>query len=198
MENYINISRKNLSIAKKIIKDLKINEILEKNDCVGNLIGSVATDLLVDNLDIDFHIYPRNFCIENIYKIIGKISTNENIVKTNCIHTDLNTEYKALDWHLYYKDKENRIWRLDLIFLKAESQYAWKAEKIVEKINKIKTLDQINNILRLKYELKNKKIEYMGIEVYKAVFENKIKTTIEFETWKNSEDNKNIDLWNIE
>ena len=105
--NNINISKKNISIAKTIINDLKINEVLKNNDCIGNLIGSVATDLLMDNLDIDFHIYPKYFCIENIYKIIGIISKNPNIVKTYCVHMDLNSEYKTIDWHLYYKDKEN-------------------------------------------------------------------------------------------
>jgi len=197
MENYINISKKNLVIAKTIINELKINEILEKNDCIGNLIGSVATELLMDNLDIDFHIYPKNFCVEDIYKIIGIISKNVNIEKATCIHLDLNSEYKTLDWHLYYKDIENNIWRLDLIFFKSDSQYIGKAEKIVENINKIKTLEQKNDILRLKHKLKKKNIDFKGIEVYKAVFEKKIKTIEEFIMWKNNEEYKNTDLWDI-
>ena len=58
-------------------------------------------------------------------------------------------------------------------------------------------MEQKNDILKLKYELKNNNIDYLGMEIYKAVFENNIKTIEEFKTWKNSEDYKNIDLWDI-
>jgi len=40
MNDYISISKNNLLTANKIIKDLKIFEILKENDCVCNLIGS--------------------------------------------------------------------------------------------------------------------------------------------------------------
>jgi len=197
MEDYISISKNNLLTAKKIIKDLKILEILNENDCIANLIGSTATDLLMYNLDIDFHIYPNIFCIENIYKIIGKLSENVNVLETNCKHIDLNSEFKTLDWHLHYKDSEDNIWKIDLIFLKPDSPYKDKAENIVKKINSIKTFEQKNDILRLKHELKVNGIEYKGIEIYKAVFENNIKTIDEFKIWKSSKYCINIDLWDI-
>ena len=197
MKDYISVSKNNLLTGKKIIKGLKIFEILKENDCTGNLIGSMATDLLMDNLDIDFHIYPNIFCIENIYKIIGKISKNINIIETSCLHIDLNSEYKTLDWHLHYKDREDNIWKIDLIFIKPDSPYKGKAESIVKKINSINAKEQKNDILRLKHELKINGIEYKGIEIYKAVLENNIKTIDEFNIWKNSEYYKSIDLWNI-
>jgi hypothetical protein len=197
MDEYELISMKNISTAKKIIKELKIYEIFNANNYKANLIGSVATNLLMNNLDIDFHVYPDNFNIENIYGIVGKISTNQNVIRTSCLHNDLNTEYKSLDWHIRYIDMENNEWRIDIIFFKEDSPYIGKAEDIVKKINSIVTPGQINIILKLKYEAGKLNIEFKGIEIYKAVIEYNIIRLTDFLRWKESNEFKLIDFWEI-
>ena len=197
MDDYVFISEKNILTAKKIIEDLDIYRIFRENKFKANLIGSVATSLLMNNLDIDFHVYPENFDIGGIYTLIGKIALNKNIIRTNCLHNDLNSEYKSLDWHIRYNDEENNSWRIDIIFFKENSPYIGKAEKIVEIINTIITGEEKNDILNIKYEAKNLDIEFKGIEVYKAVMEYKIKTIEDFMKWKNSEEYNRINLWEI-
>ena len=197
MDEYLYISEKNLLTAKKIIEDLNLENIFMENNYKANLIGSVATNLLMDNLDIDFHVYPNIFSIEDIYKIIGKISLNKNITRTSCLHNDLETEYRTLDWHIRYNDEENNSWRIDLIFFKENSPYIGKAEKVVEIINSKITETHKKSILEIKYNAKKLNIEFKGIEIYKAVMECGIKTINEFMDWKKDKEYNLINFWEI-
>jgi hypothetical protein len=177
-EYEINAS-KNLEKANKIISRLEIVELCYKYDCEANLIGSVATGLLMSNLDIDFHIYPKSFSINKIYTLIGKMAEKEEIIRTSC-YNFVNSNDKSLDWHVHYMDEYNEDCKIDMIFIKHDSVYIGKAEKIVEKIKQNMTEIQKKNILKLKWEGNKEQIEYKGMEIYKAVIEYGIETIEEF------------------
>jgi hypothetical protein len=194
MDEYEIIASKNMEKAKKIIDEIKISKICGDYGYKANLIGSVATDLLMDNFDIDFHVYSNNFSVNNIYTLIGEIAENKKIVSTSC-YNFLNDDDKSLDWHIHYINEYNENWKIDIIFLKNESPYCGKAELLAEKIKSKITDVERKNILKLKWE--GKEIEYKGIEIYKAVMEYKIKTIDEFIKWKNSKEYKSINLWEI-
>ena len=194
IKEYKLISIKNLEKANKIINELDIVNLCNEFDCKANLIGSIATGLLVDNLDIDFHIYPKNFSIHKIYTLIGKMAEKDRITKTSC-YNFLNSNDRTLDWHIHYLDEDNEDWRIDMIFLRHDSEYIDKAEKIAENIKKYMTEKQKETILRLKWEGSKKQMDYKGIEIYKAVIEDGIETIEGFMNWKNN--NKNINLWEM-
>jgi hypothetical protein len=194
MEEFELVSKKNIEKAKKIIDELEIIELCKEYDCKANLIGSVATGLLMSNLDIDFHIYPKIFNINKIYELIGKIAEKDEITRTSC-YNFLNGNDKTLDWHIHYMNENKEDWRIDMIFIRYDSKYIEKAEKIVQEIKNNMTEMQKRNILFLKWEGYKRQIEYKGIEIYKAVIEYGIETIEEFIEWKSC--NKEIDLWEI-
>lgn len=148
-EDFEIASQKNIEDAKKIINELDIIETCAKFDCTANLVGSVATGLLVNRFDIDFHIYTRDFCVSKIYNLIGKIAEKSGITSTIC-HNFLETEYKSLDWHLTFQATQNRSWQIDMIFIKSDSKYVGRAEQIVKTLQENMTDAQKKTILRLK------------------------------------------------
>jgi hypothetical protein len=194
MENFETINKENLKIAYNIINELNIENVFKEYDYKANLIGSVPTKLLMNNLDIDYHVYSNNMNINDIYKLIGVIATNKRIIETSFFNF-FDSEDKSYDCHLHYLDNDNNKWRIDIIFIKNNSPYVGKAENIRDIINNNITQDQRNKILRIKNELYKNNIEFHGIEVYKAVIEFAISTTEDFIKWKG--ENANIKLWEI-
>jgi hypothetical protein len=75
------ISNANYCAALDIIKELKIEEIWEKHNSKANLVGSVKTKLLMNHLDIDYHIYSDDFSIEKSFSAIGEIANHPKISK---------------------------------------------------------------------------------------------------------------------
>lgn len=194
MEEFEQISVHNMQTAQIIINELDMVNICNEFDCKANLIGSVATGLLMNNLDIDYHIYPKHFDIKKIYSLIGKIAEKKGITETSC-YNFLDTNDKSLDWHIKLKNKNNENWMIDMIFLRNDSPYVGKAEKIVENINRHMSESHKKSILRLKWESSNEQLKYKAIEIYKAVIEYGIETLKDFIEWQNM--NVNIDLWEI-
>jgi hypothetical protein len=191
------IASNNLNEAQEIIEELKIVEICKEFKCNAHLVGSVAIGLVMDDLNIDFHIYPEEFSIDKVYSLIGKIAVNENITETE-YYNFLNTDDKTLDWHLHYLNTNGNKWLIDMIFIRQDSPYIGKAESIINKLNEKITEADKETILKLKQERHKNKLELRGMEIYKAVMEHKIETIEELIKWKNSKEHESIDLWEIE
>src|SRR5829696_3731056 len=110
METYIETAARNLEKARKIIDDLRIQEIWSQYNCTANLIRSVQTGLLMLNRDIDFHVYSRKeFSSEDSFGAISQIAKNQRI-KRLTYHNFMGGDDKSLDWHLHYFD-DNEEWR---------------------------------------------------------------------------------------
>lgn len=194
MENLENISKKNLEKAYEIIAELKIQEIWESLNSTCNLVGSVRTGLLMDKLDIDFHTYSDNFSIEKSFKAISKIAENPKIKEVtykNLIYA----EDMCLEWHLWYEEAPDRIWTIDIMHIKNESAYAGVIERVTEKIKSVLTEKQKQAILKIKWECKQQKEKYIGIDIYQAVIGEGIETFEEFKAWHKNKKEIAISLW---
>jgi hypothetical protein len=194
MEEYLELAQSNLKRAKEIIEELEIVGIWKSVKATANLIGSVKTGLLMNNLDIDFHVYSESFNIDDSFKAISKIALDNRIKKITYFNF-LGDEDKTLDWHLRYLDKDMRSWRIDIIHLTNESPHVGKAERVADKIKALMN-DAIRKcILKIKWDAEKLNMEIHGIEVYKAVIEDRVKTIHEFLTWKNNQKDEKFVMW---
>lgn len=188
------ISEYNLDVAVGIIDELKIKKIWNDLDSTCNLVGSVKTGLLYDNLDIDFHVYSDDFSIEKSFKAISEICKNTNI-KEATYKNLLDEEDMCLEWHLSYTDNENRTWIIDIIHIKNESPYAGMIESVTESIADVLTDDFRTKILNLKHERSKHGEKVAGILIYEAVIDHDIQTFEELKNWLNTRKESAISLW---
>ena len=182
IQDIVRISDRNIEKGHEIIKELEIEGILEKHSGKANLVGSVKTNLLMSNLDIDFHVYTDNFTVKESFLIISKIAESPKIKEIQYVNM-LEHEDKCLEWHLKYIDDEERTWQIDIIHILEDSKYAGKFERVSDKIKKVMNEKIREQILSIKYEADLKEKKVAGIEVYRAVLEGGVKDYEEFEIW---------------
>ena len=169
--------------AKQILKESKFIEILERNGLKVNLIGSLRMGLMVNNRDIDLHIYSKNITIESSFQVISKLAANPNVIETLCINC-LNTDEHCVEWHLKYKDDENKIWQIYIIHIEEGSKYDGYFERMADRICEIITPLQRDTILHLKYKSSfEKEIQIHGVEIYEAVIDKGIEDIQELKEW---------------
>ena len=160
--------------AKQILNESKFIEILERNGLKVNLIGSLRMGLMVCHRDIDLHIYSKNITIESSFQVISKLTANPNVIETLSIN-GLNTDEHCVEWHLKYKDEENKIWQIDIIHIEEGSQYDGYFESMADRICEIMTSSQREAILKLKYLSSiDNEIQIHGVETYEAVLDDGI------------------------
>ena len=169
--------------AKQILKESKFIEILERNGLRVNLIGSLRMGLMVNHRDIDLHIYSKDITIESSFQIVSKLAANPNVIETLCIN-GLNTDEHCVEWHLKYRDKENKIWQFDIIHIEEGSQYDGYFERMDDRICEIMTPLQRDTILNLKYFSSfDNEIQIHGVEIYEAVIDKGIEDFGELKEW---------------
>ena len=186
IKKIIEIANNNQKKAFNIIEELDIENAFKNIGARINLVGSLKMGLLMKNKDIDFHVYTPELNIEKSFLAVSKISSNikiEKVTYNNLIDTDEN----CIEWHLFYKDKDdNEIWQIDIIHILEGSYYDGYFEKAADDIMNMLTEEKRNIILKLKYETPdNTKI--MGIEYYKAVLQYNITNFEDFIKWRDKQ-----------
>ena len=181
--------------AKQILRASKFIEILERNGLRVNLIGSLRMGVMVNHRDIDLHTYSKNITIESSFQVISKLAANPNVIETLCIN-GLNTDEHCVEWHLKYKDDENKIWQIDIIHIEEGSQYDGYFERIVDRICEIITPSQRDTILNLKYFSSfDNEIQIYGVEIYEAVIDDGIEDFGELKEWVKKRRRKDPYFW---
>lgn len=155
--------------------------------------GSLRMGLLMKHLDIDFHVYSTKVSIEESFSIILKLIRNPSIKKFTFKNL-LNTEENCIEWHLFYNDKYNRQWQIDIIHMPKNSKYYGYFENIADRILLSLTENLKNTILKLKYETPND-TKILGIEYYQAVIGCGITEYKDLIKWKDSNSNTGIITW---
>jgi len=187
-------SERNLEKAYEIINELKIEDIWKNHESQANLVGSIKTRLIMDHLDIDFHIYSEKISIANSFAAIGEIAESIKIVDIQYKNL-LMVEDKCLEWHLFYKDDEDNNWMIDLIHIRNDSKYVGKFERVAEKINKVMTEERRRRILRIKHEAYENGEKVVGIAVYESVIEDNINNYSEYIEWAKEHITNGIIEW---
>jgi hypothetical protein len=74
-----------------------------------------------------------------------------------------------------------------------------RAKEIIEELNIVEVWKSVNdirkNILKIKWDAETIGMKAIGIEVYKAVIEDKVKTIDEFIKWKENQQQEIFNMW---
>lgn len=190
---YIIQSEKQLRKAHEIIQSLCLTEHWEKIGATVNQVGSVKLGLLAKHCDIDFHIYTDDLNIKESFAIITELCSHPQVKK--CEFKNLaDTDENCFEWHLWHEDDEGCLWQIDMIHMKRGSKYDGYFENVAEEILRQITPAQKETILKLKYETPDN-LKISGIEYYKAVIQDNVKTYKELLVWRQTHSCEGIIAW---
>ncbi len=187
------IAEKNQRKAFKIINDIQIVSCWESIGAVPGLVGSLSTGLLMKHRDIDFHIYSTPVDIKKSFEAIAKIAEHPRI--THIEYTNLlDTDEACIEWHALYEDDDEMHWQIDMIHIEKGSKYDGYFENVARRINEVLTPEMRMAILSLKYFTPDD-TSIMGIEYYKAVIKDGVRTYPEFIEWRKKYPVTGIEEW---
>ncbi len=181
MENVYKLAEQMQQRARAIIGDTNVIAAWQAVGATINLVGSLKTGLLVNNHDIDFHIYTQPFKLEDSFKAIARLAENKRIKKIEYANL-LDAEDNCIEWHAYYEDALGESWHIDMIHILAESPWAGYFEKVAERISAVLTPATRDAILRIKYSIPAGE-KVMGIQVYQAVLQGGARNYDDFRRW---------------
>lgn len=184
------------SVQKKAWRVVEESGVVRAWESIGaqiNLVGSLRTGLLINNRDIDFHIYTNPFKLEDSFKAVSRLAKSSRITSISNSNL-LESEDKCIEWHALYEDQENQTWQIDMMHILCDSPYAGFFERVAERISAVLTSETRDAILRIKNSVPGQ-MKIPGILVYKAVIEHGIRTTDEFLYWEEKTDCSGIVNW---
>ncbi|QHI70892.1 phosphoglycerate mutase family protein [Tichowtungia aerotolerans] len=158
-----------------------------------NLVGSLKTGLLINNRDIDFHIYTSPFKLSDSFLAMSKLAESKRI-KSVSYSNLLESEDKCIEWHAIYEDQDGDSWKMDMIHILNESPFAGYFENVADRILKVLTPETRKAILRIKNAVPDDR-EVMSIQIYKAVIEDGIRDLDSFWRWEKKNPSEGIITW---
>ncbi len=176
-----------------VIEDTQVIKLWSSIGAVINLVGSLKTGLLINNRDVDFHIYTNPFNLSDSFSVIAKLAENKRIKTVNYSNL-LEAEDQCIEWHAQYEDHDKRLWQIDMIHILNESPYAGYFENVAKRISEVLTPETRDAILRIKDAIPADQ-KVMGIQVYKAVLEDGIRDIDSFWQWKSQNPGDGIIQW---
>ena len=189
----LEISALRRQAALVVIRDSGVVEAWESVGATINPVGSVRSGLIMNNLDIDFHIYTDEPMLEKSLEAMERLKGVRDVQFRNL----LDTVEECLEWHAWDDDAEGNTWQLDMIHIRRGSAFDGVIERTTDAV--IARLDPAKPgarearqaILRIKHDAPEG-TKTPGIEVYYAVLELGLRTYDEFAAWKQA--NPSIDL----
>ena len=161
MNDILEIAAANQQRAREVIRDTDLEAIWRSVGAEANLVGSLRTGLLMKHRDIDFHIYSSPLNIADSFAAMTRIAENPRIRRIEYGNL-LDAQDQCLEWHAWYADADDRLWQIDMIHMPRGS--AWDG-------------------LQIKYDTPDE-VKIMGIEYYRAVLGDGVRTYAEFEAWR--------------
>lgn len=180
--NILDIAEQNQQKAWEIVENTNVIPIWESIGARINLVGSLRTGLLMKHWDIDFHIYTPTLTLADSFLAMEKLAENESVKRIEYVNL-LHTVETCIEWHAWYQDTDSELWQIDMIHIQEGSRYDGYFERVAERISNVLTNKTRETILRLKYETPDSE-KIMGIEYYKAVIRDGVRSYTEFEEWR--------------
>jgi hypothetical protein len=179
--------------AWSIVHELQIVEHWNAIGAHVNIVGSLRTNLLLNHLDIDFHIYSAPFRIAESFRAVGQIAKNPHI-KSVLYQNMLDADDRCLEWHATYVSDADGCWQIDMIHLHPESPYVGVFENVADRIEQVLTPETRRAILAIKDAVPvGEKV--MGIRVYQAVIRDGIRNYADFCDWSARNPYSGIITW---
>ena len=111
MDDIFTIADQRQKEAWSIIERTDILSIWTSIGAEINLVGSLKTGLLINNRDIDFHIYTEPFILSDSFLAISELAQNARI-KEITYKNLLNSKDRCIEWHAFYEDENKNLWKL--------------------------------------------------------------------------------------
>lgn len=172
--NYISLSRNRQDRAHSIIRNLQLTERWQAAGADIHIVGSLRTGLLMNHLDMDFHIYSPQPSPETDFALMAGIATCPGIRSIQYVNL-LDTSEACLEWHVLYEDTERDTWQIDMIHIRRGSIYDGHFEKVADRITEILSPEERRTILKLKYQTPDS-MKIGGIEYCRAVIDGHVRT----------------------
>ena len=193
MNNILQLSQQAQDEAWAVIRETGVIDHWTSIGATVNLVGSLKTGLLINNYDIDFHIYTDPFKLADSFLAISRLAENKRIKTVNYSNL-LEAEDGCLEWHASYEGRNGKSWQIDMIHILNESPYAGFFENVADRISKVITPETREAILRIKHDIPEDK-KVMSIKVYQAVIEGGVRDMESFWKWENENPNDGIITW---
>lgn len=190
---YIEIAIQNQKRAREIIRNSEVLKIWRSIGAEPRLVGSLKMGLLMKRLDIDLHIYSDPLLIIESFAAMERLAENPAVRKIEYKNL-LNTPEKCIEWHAWYQDWDDQLWQIDMIHMPKGSQYDGYFENVALQVTNALTPETHDTILKLKYETPDNE-HIQGIEYYKAVIQDNIRTYPDFTTWRRTHKFSGIIEW---
>jgi hypothetical protein len=193
MDQIIEIAEAAQKRAWEVIKELNLVEIWTSIGAKANLVGSLKTGLMINNKDIDFHIYTDPFKLSDSFLAMSRLAEKPGIRSISYTNL-LEAEDKCIEWHAFYEDNQGETWQLDLIHILPGSTYAGHFEEVAKRICAALTPETRQAILKIKHGLPSDK-KVRAIEVYQAVLSAGVRDLESFWKWKAAQPQAGIIDW---
>ena len=182
MDKLSTLAAANQQRAQEVIRDSGIESIWRSVGAEPHLVGSLRTGLLITHRDIDFHIYSPSLNIADSFAAMTRIAANPRIRRIEYGNL-LDTSEECLEWHAWYADADDQLWQIDMIHMPKGSAYDGYFERVADRIGAVLTDETRRAILQIKYDTPDE-VKIMGIEYYRAVLGDGVRTYAEFEAWR--------------
>ena len=163
--------------AYALLRDTGLRERWEARGAEVHLVGSLATGLLLKHLDIDLHVYTSTLDPADGFAIAAALAPRRLEFR------DLSdTDERCLEWHLWFRDTDDREWQVDVIQMAHDSPYKGYFEHRTARIRAILTPETRHAILAIKDSVPAE-THTPGILIYMAVLRDGIRTPEAFRAW---------------
>ena len=179
--------------AWEIIRETRLMEIWQSIGAEVRLVGSLRCGLLARHRDIDLHIYSTPLHPGDSFAAMARLAVHPAIERIECRNL-LATDEACIEWHAFYRDRDNGMWQIDMIHIRKGSRYDGHFERVADRIAAALTPETRRTILQLKFETPDDE-KIAGIEYYRAVLEGGVRTYDEFLGWRRRHPLTGIDEW---
>lgn len=178
----LDLAAHNQQRAREVIRRTGLIEAWESVGARVNLVGSLATNLLMTHRDIDFHIYSDPFSLADSFAAITRLAAHPSVRRLEYGNL-LDTPEQCVEWHAWCEDPGGELWQIDMIHMPKGSAYDGYFERVAERIATVLTPETREAILRLKYETPTEE-KIIGVEYYRGVIEGGVRTFEQFQAWR--------------
>ena len=193
MDDIFQLAKQRQHEAWTVIEDTDVMNIWSSMGATINLVGSLKTGLLINNRDIDFHIYTDPFNLADSFSAMSKLAENKGIKKISYTNL-LDADDKCIEWHALYDDQGGNTWQIDMIHILNGSPFVGYFENVAERISAVLTHELQEAILKIKNAIPMDQ-KVMSIQIYQAVIADGVRSIEEFCRWKEQNTTDGIIQW---
>lgn len=178
--------------AQEVVRKSGVCAAWEAAGAVVRPVGSLATGLLMKHRDIDFHLCTATLDPAVGFAVMAKLCADPHFRQLE-YRSLAETDEACLEWHAAY-ELDGEAWQIDMIQILKGSRFDGYFEHVAERIRAVLTPETRRAILSLKY-LTPEDEHVMGIEYYRAVIADGVRTFGEFAEWRRAHPEPGLDLW---